>query len=63
MKKTEHDLELSGAYSAKLAQSCATGADWKSFRVGATSRERRRMQSSGKKASAKSQQPAPKGFA
>jgi hypothetical protein len=48
MKKTEQDLNLSGAYRAKLAHSCASGADWKSFRVGATSRERRRMQSSGK---------------
>ena len=44
MKKTEQDLSFSGANRAKLAHSCASGADWKSFRVGATSRQLRRMQ-------------------
>ena len=44
MKKAELDLSFSNANRAKLAHLCASGADWKSFRVGATSRQLRRMQ-------------------
>jgi len=60
MKKQEQDLELSGANRAKLAHSCASGADWKSFRVGATSRQLRRMQASAK--TGRSVRPDVKGF-
>jgi hypothetical protein len=62
MKKQEQDLDLSGASRAKLAHSCASGADWKSFRVGATSRQLRRMNARVKTATPNAGQFNRKGF-
>jgi hypothetical protein len=62
MKKQEQDLDLSGANRAKLAHSFASGSDWKSFRVGATSRQLRRMSARAKAAAPKGDMSNRKGF-
>jgi hypothetical protein len=62
MKKQEQDLEFSDASRAKLAHSFSSGCDWKSFRVGVTSRQLRRMKARAKATAPKAGTRNSKGF-